>query len=163
MWNAQRDRTVEEGVMRGLGLVVLVGMVGWLVAGCGMSQDKQGADKVAVAYLKAIQSQDVDKAMSFWDTRFMQEGSTKLTEAEWRKVLTSLPKKLGKMKSYKSAGWRINKQATPQLTGTVCTLSYNVTYEKFPSQETIVLVRPTHAKTFKVAGHNINSKGLLLN
>jgi hypothetical protein len=140
-------------------VVGMLGVLGCLAAGCGISKDRQSAETVADEYLTAVANQDLDKAISLWDSRGFQQG---ITEKEWRKVLSSLPNKLGDMRGHKMVGWRIEKRAMTSMTGTFCALNYQVTYAKYPSQETVTLFRPVRGDHFLVVGHNINCKGLVL-
>ncbi len=140
--------------MRRLWVAGLLGVLGCLLAGCGFSKDRQSAEMLADEYLTAVANQDIDKAMSLCDSRGI--------EKEWRKVLAALPKKLGKVKDRKMVGWRVQKQATREMTGTVCIIKYEVTYAKYPSRETVTLFRPRGGDHFLVFSHTINCKGLAL-
>jgi hypothetical protein len=145
--------------MRRLWLGAVLGALGCLAAGCGMSKDRQSAEVVADEYLTAVANQDLDKAVSLWDSRGFQRG---ITEKEWRTILSSLPKKLGETKGRKVIGWRVDKRRMVGLTGTFWTFTYEVTYAKYRSQEAVTLFRPIRGDHFLVLGHTINCKGLLL-
>ncbi len=140
-------------------VVGLLAVLGCLVAGCGFSKDRQSAEVVADEYLTAVANQDVDKAISLCDSQGFQQG---LTEKEWRKVLASLPKKVGKVKGRKMVGWFVQKQAMGGMTGTVCTLKYEVTYAKYPSREVVTLFRPLRGDHFLVFSHDIYCDGLVV-
>jgi len=144
--------------MRTLLLLPVLCAVAVAIGGCGLSKERQAAEVVAQQYYDALKSKHYDKAISYYDASFFKQ----TPKAEWRKILEKLPTKLGEPKTEKLVGWRLNKQARAGgMSGTFCTLNYQVTYAKYPSQEVLVLYKPLGGKGFGIAGHNINSKGLL--
>ena len=145
--------------MRRVRVVGVLGVLGCLVAGCGFGKDRQSAEMVADEYLTAVANQDLDKAMSLWDPRGFPPS---FTEKEWRKVLTSLPKKLGKTKEHKMVHWKAVKGRIAGMTGTFCEFRYEVSYAKYPAQEIVTLFRPVRGDRFLVVGHKIYSKGMVL-
>ncbi len=145
--------------MRRTSVVGVLGALGCLVAGCGFGKDMQSAQAVADEYLTAVANQDIDKAMSLWDPRGFPPS---FTEKEWRTVLASLPKKLGKMEERKIVHWKAVKGRIAGMTGTFCELRYEVSYAKYPAQEIVTLFRPARGDRFLVVGHKIYSKGMVL-
>ena len=66
------------------------------------------------------------------------------------------------LRSYQAVGWNIKAQTgTGTAPGVYVTLTYKVTYAKYPADETLTLFTPAGGKTFTIAGHQINSQGLI--
>jgi hypothetical protein len=93
-----------------------------------------------------------------YDPRFFQQ----TTRDEWRQMLTGINTKLGDLVSYQQVGSNFNAQTgTGSASGVYVTLTYKVTYAKYPADETLTLFMPAGGSTFTIAGHRINSTGLL--
>jgi hypothetical protein len=144
--------------------IVVVAVVGVLVVGCigyglmkGMKMKPQ-AESVGQQLYEAIRAKDYDRALSLYDPMFFQQTN----RDEWRKMLAGINTKLGDLVSYEQRGWNINAQTgTGSASGVYVTLTYKVTYAKYPADETLSLFMPAGGSKFTITGHNINSTGLL--
>ncbi len=145
--------------MRLLPVVLIVGLAGTVLSGCGMGAAKGEAELVAQAYFDCIQKSDLDGAMEVFSAKFFQETSRE----DWRTVLEKVSEKLGPLQSYKLVRWNVFKGTKPGgLSGTLVQLGYQVTYQKYPAQVLMVVHKPVGGGEFQIVSMNINSQGLLM-
>lgn len=145
--------------MRVLLAVLIVGLAGTLLSGCGMREAKGEVELVAQAYFDCIQKADFDGAMELFSAKFFQA----TPREDWRAMQEKIGEKLGKLQSYNLVQWNVFKGKKPGgLSGTIVELGYEVTYEKYPAQVLMVVYKPVGGEEFEIISMNINSQGLLL-
>jgi hypothetical protein len=145
--------------MRVLLAVLIVGLAGTFLSGCGFGKAKGEAELVAQAYFDCIQKSDLDASMELFSAKFFQETSRE----DWRTMQEKVSEKLGPLQSHKLARWNVFKGTKRGgLSGTAVELGYEVTYEKYPAQVLMVVYKPTGRTDFQIISMNINSQGLLM-
>lgn len=129
--------------------------------GEGFNAAKAEAQKVAEKCFDFLKSQKMDDYFSCYGEEFYQVTS----KEEWGKYLAVFDEKLGTLESYELVNWQARVQlesADSKNTTTMVVLFYKTTHAKYKADETLTMMKKTDEKEFKIVGHNVESKELLL-
>jgi len=143
--------------MKQINVIMKSLLILFLISGCSVSEDKKQAEQLSSKLFASIKKGDFKKAMKFYSKDFFKQTS----RAEWTSILKNLKYKLGSLQSYELVTWRVSKQAHTSGTGTFISLRYKVIYKKYKATEDLAIFKPIGGSPL-IVGHNINSKGLLV-
>lgn len=140
--------------MKTFSLIVACACVGIFIAGCSMTEDRAAATQIGAAFYESVKADDINTVLTFLSPKFL-EGTS---EADLRLLIPSLKQKFGEIESYQLIGWHVNKQfGTDSLDGTLVTLQYKVIYSKSPSNEMLILYKPSGGEEFKILSYNFSN------
>ncbi|MEZ5357559.1 MAG: hypothetical protein R3F48_01930 [Candidatus Zixiibacteriota bacterium] len=139
--------------MKLLSLIVACACVGIIFTGCSMTDDRAAATQIGAAFYESVKADDINSILTFLSPEFFGETS----ENDMRLLLPTLKETFGAIESYDLIGWHVNKRfGTDSLSGTLVTLQYKVTYSKTPSNEMLLLYKPSGSEEFKIISYNFN-------
>lgn len=139
-------------------LPMVVLLVAALLYSCGATSAKPEAEALTQKYFTAMKEGKVGEAIPLYSKEFFKETS----KDKWQIMLAKINNKLGNVKSYELATWRVNTYAGTGESGTYVSLIYNVQYEKYKGTESFNIFKPASGGAVKLLGHNFNSEGLIL-
>jgi hypothetical protein len=124
-----------------------------VVFGCGVTNGKGDAEKVAQALL----NERIEKGGFGSDSVYSDVFRKATTPEKWENIKKLVSAAMGNLKSYKLNTWKVTKQATSELSGTVVNLVYDTVYEKGNGVETLTLYRPVSGKAYLIISYYFNS------
>jgi hypothetical protein len=122
-----------------------------LLIGCSFGESKKAAEAAADQLFIELAKGPSEKYYDLYSEEFYSSTSRE----DWKRMREKVNEKLGNYNGHKLVSW--NVKSFNLKTTTV--LVYTVTYAKYEATETLAFVGSDHPK---LVGHNINSKGLLL-
>jgi hypothetical protein len=131
--------------------MVIISAVGFLVSGCGFSENIEEAKIVAESYFKSFESKDPEKIRAFLSPEMLENADS----TEYADKFIKLHERLGEYRSLELLGWNVTNQIG---VGTFITIQFQVTYANYSAMETLVFVRSDLNDSLKVYGHKISSE-----
>lgn len=113
---------------------------------------------MAAKYFEYVKQKEFDQVLPLYSQRFFKDTSS----TEWLQILKNVNAKLGDLQSYSLKTWKTESRMGTGDSGTYYILQYEVTYSRYAATETITFFKPAAGGELKILGHNINSKGLVL-
>ena len=127
--------------------------------GCGRkaAEEKEDYLKIADSYFKAVQTDNIEKALGLYSEQFFAA----TPRASWEKTLRSLRGKLGKLVDYAVAGhFRQNAGAEAEAKGEYFFLFFDTRYSEHRAKEEFILFRADGKEDIKIISHRISSLGM---
>ncbi len=128
-----------------------------MVAGCGLVQDTQDAEKVVAHHFQLLATNGVETALADYGDDFFKGTSRE----KWRGTLKQVDDKLGTFENYSTLNWNVSKNAGTTGSVTTVELICHVKYSRQEAQETFKLAKKDAETQFKIIAHRIDSKAQL--
>ncbi len=138
-------------------LLALVFLMAVTITGCSLVEDKSVAENVVKNYFELIKDKNFEKTLTLYSKQFFE----KTKKEDWLQILKNINGKLGDLQKYELIRWNINKRVGTG-SGTYFSLQYQVTYSKYPANESFTIFKKRRGSELRIVGHFINSQGLLL-
>jgi hypothetical protein len=145
---------MPRGLAIGWAILPLLALVG---GGCGTQEREARARAVAEAYFQAVKDQDMERALTFFATPYLEARGAEGLKADLRLITT----RLGALEGYALRGARSRTDFVPPDSGTHVTLQYEVRYARHAAAETFVVFKPFARGEYRFVAHTITSRGLL--
>ena len=125
-----------------------------LLSGCGFTESKNAAEKIAAEFMDdRIANGGLGEA-SFYSPEFWKSAS----KGEYQNLVNIVSKANGDLTSYSTKTWHINhKRQTNKLSGAFVTMVFNTAYKTGSGTETIILHRKKKSDKFTILAHNVNT------
>lgn len=126
-----------------------------LILNCGIENIDEAA-QIANKVLELLKEKKYEETYVYYSKEFWSI----TTHEKWKKILSIVEDKLGKIEDFKQTSWHVNSKVGTGA-GTYFDFKYDVKYTKAKAVVTFKLFKQLNSEEILIIGHHFNSEALI--